>query len=235
MGRKALQAAETSIHGPFAPEDAFMDAPKRWTPPEPLPVPLETDRLVLRWFESGDGQALHEAVDPFRDKLLPWLPWAEKDHEDVEASSFRIGWFEERRGPDDDAIPDYTIGIFEKSSGQLLGGTGLHRVIPEASDAEVGYWLRADRWGEGFCTEATQAIITSGFRDWGFRRIRIICSAANVPSRKVPERLGIRLEGTERENLWVDGLGWTDKLTYGVLDKEWDAEAGQVWARSAER
>jgi RimJ/RimL family protein N-acetyltransferase len=185
-------------------------------------MPLETERCVLRWFEASDAEALHLAVDPHREALLPWLPWAAADHDSIAASDLRIGWFGGRRAGQDGVVPDYTMGIFEKGSGQLLGGTGLHRILPEHADAEIGYWLRADRWGEGFATEATAALISAAFGDWGFRRIRLVCSAANTPSRRIPERLGMRLEGCERANRWVDGHGWTDTLTFGVLAEEWD-------------
>ena len=205
-----------------------MDTPRPWTPPQPLPVPLETNRLVLRWLAPEDAPALHAAVDGHREALLPWLPWAADDHATVEASRSRIDWLAGMREGPEVQVPDYTLGIFEKGSGELLGGTGLHRILPAHRDAEVGYWLRGDRWGEGFCTEATSGLISSAFRDWGFRRIRIVCSAANGPSRRIPERLGIRQEGCERANRWVDGHGWTDTLTYGVLADEWDDEAERV-------
>jgi RimJ/RimL family protein N-acetyltransferase len=210
-----------------------MQPPAPWSPPVPLPMPIETARCLLRWFEADDAQALHEAIDPHRAHLLPWLPWAADDHETVAASRSRISWLGGLRSGPEVKIPDYTMGIFEAATGVLLGGTGLHRIVPGALDAEVGYWLRADRCGEGFCTEATAALITAAFGPWGFRRVRLVCSAANTASRKVPERLGIRLEGCERESRWVEGHGWTDTLTFGVLAEEWDA-ARQCVAKSAD-
>ena len=205
-----------------------MQTPAPWAEPEPLPMPIESERLVLRWLEPRDARSLHEAVEEDRDSLLPWLPWAEDDHATVEASARRIAWFEGIRADPDQL--DYTMGLFERSTGALLGGSGLHRIIPAWRDAEVGYWLRASRRGEGFCTESTVGLITSAFEQWGFRRIRLVCAGGNTPSQGVPARLGIRLEGRERANRWVDGRGWEDTLTYGVLREEWDADRGRVRA-----
>lgn len=38
-----------------------------WAQPDPLPMPIETGRTILRWFVSSDAQALHEAVSEDRD------------------------------------------------------------------------------------------------------------------------------------------------------------------------
>jgi caffeoyl-CoA O-methyltransferase len=126
----------------------------------------------------------------------------------------------------------FAIGIFERGTGELLGGTGLHRIHPESGDAEVGYWLRRAVRGRGYGTEAVSALITSAFRDWGLRRVRIVCDEENVPSRRIPERLGIRLECSERGRDWLEAKGWRDKRTYAVLREEWDPAAGRVRARS---
>lgn len=120
------------------------------------------------------------------------------------------------------------VGGFDRDTDKLVGGTGLHRILPAVAEAEIGYWIRPERRGEGLCAEATAGLISAAFGPWGFRRIRIHCAGANHASQRVPQKLGIRLEGRERESRWVDGIGYDDHLTYGVLASEWDAERGRV-------
>lgn len=194
--------------------------PPPWRPPDPLPGPLETERLVVRWWSAADATGLHEAVAGDREALMPWLPWARTGHQSVEDSASTIRQFDAMRARGE----DFTLGAFDRASGEVVGGTGFHRLAPDAHEAECGYWVRGSRQREGLCTEMTRAILSAGFRDWGLRRIHLRCAAANVGSRGVLDKLGLTLEGCERASRWTDGVGWDDYLTYGVLAQEWDVD-----------
>lgn len=195
--------------------------PRPWRRPDPLPDPVATtDRLEVRAYRPNDDRALFEAVEASRKALLPWLPWARDGNRTVEACRDLIHAFT-RRSHQVEA-DDFVFGIFDRATGALVGGTGYHRIDPDHACAEVGYWIHAARRREGLCREATAAVITTGFRDWGFRRIKLCCAADNRGSVAVLERLQLRLEAIERAERFVDGLGWQDSLTYAVLADEWD-------------
>ena len=49
------------------------------------------------------------------------------------------------------------------------------------------------------------------------------CATMNLPSRKIPERLGFKTEGTIRDGEWLNDH-FVDSVVYGLLDKEWRAE-----------
>lgn len=197
-----------------------------WRRPDPLPGFLETERLVLRWWQADDAAALNEAVASDRAALLPWLPWAATTHKTVEDSATTIAWFDAMREKGE----DYTIGAFDKVTGEAIGGTGFHRLQPDAHEAETGYWVRGSRQGEGLATEMTRAMVSIGFTaqadgGWGLRRIHLRCMGDNRASQRVIEKLHIPLEGRERESRWLDGAGYQDFLIYGVLSHEWDLAA----------
>jgi RimJ/RimL family protein N-acetyltransferase len=195
-----------------------MRRPAPWTRPDPLPGPLRTRRCLIRWYEGEDARALHEAVARGREALLPWLPWARHGHGSVEESRLTIAGFGRSRR--DAAHPDYVMAIFERGGEALLGGTGLHCIRAATSEAEVGYWIRAGRQGQGLATEAVGALVAAAFGPWGFRRLRLTCAAGNHASRRVAEKLGFRLEGRERQARWVEDVGWDDHLTFGLLASE---------------
>ncbi|MDF1701645.1 MAG: GNAT family protein [Planctomycetota bacterium] len=192
-----------------------------WIRPEPLPGFVETEHLVLRWWQPEDAAALHAAVASDRAALLPWLPWAATTHATIEDSAATIAFFTEKR----DLGEDYTMGAFDRTTGEAVGGTGFHRLVPEAEEAECGYWIRGSRQREGLCTEMTRAILTAGFRDWGFRRIHLTCAGGNMGSRGVLAKIGIPQEGCDRQARWIEGVGYDDHLHYGVLAHEWDLDA----------
>ena len=55
---------------------------------------------------------------------------------------------------------------------------------------EIGWSLVREAWGQGFATEAARAAV--GFNELGFQVILSYTVPANVRSRRVMERLGMR-------------------------------------------
>jgi RimJ/RimL family protein N-acetyltransferase len=90
----------------------------------------------------------------------------------------------------------------------------------DAQEADIGYEFAPAYWGQGYATEAAQAIMAFGFTELKVHRIWSWCIAENVGSARVMEKLGMRQEGRLRENEWIKGRWW-DTLVYGVLDYEW--------------
>jgi RimJ/RimL family protein N-acetyltransferase len=199
-----------------------------WTPPCPMPLRLETPRLIVRSYELSDAPALFEAVRTSREHLVPWMPWAREGHTDVEASAHFITT-QIMAVRDAKAFTAVSMGIFDRASGRLLGGTGVHGVHRDTACAETGYWIRVDAAGQGLVTESTAHVLSWAFRAQGedglaLKRIVIYCSAENVKSRRIPEKLGLRMEVEQRQDYFVHGVGVTDRLGWGVMAEEWDCE-----------
>jgi len=201
-----------------------------WSPPSPVPI-VAGARVLVRTFRKGDGPAMHAAVSASRDLAWLTLRWATAEHPDLDDCVYFV-----ERAARQVAEPDcrsFPMAVVARGDDTVLGGVGFHAIVARESTAEVGYWMRGDRNGEGLCAEAVAAFITSGLtaRDrggWGFRRITLLCAAANPPSRRVAEKLGLRLERRERaERYQASGptQGYLDTLGYAVLAGEWDFEA----------
>lgn len=192
----------------------------------PLPDGYETDRLLLRAWRHEDAPGMLAAIDVDRASLLPWLPWPNVDNRTLYECIFQIERFRREGARTTPPADNFVIAIIDRATGEVLGGTGLHRVAHDLHQAEIGYWLRADRRRQGVCTEAVAGLLTWAFTPqdrggWGLRRIEIFCAAANTASRRVPEKLGLRQEVHKRADRWVPGLGWSDTLGWGVLAEEW--------------
>lgn len=161
-----------------------------------LPDAVETARLVLRPPRAGDGPALLEAVTeslPELRRFLASLPWVAAEQTLELTETFC------RNGQANFlARKDLPFLMFERSSGQLLGGTGLHRTVWETPKTEVGYWCRTSRSGQGFVSEAVGALVEYALRHIRAVRIELVTDAENQRSRRVAERCGFALEGTLR-------------------------------------
>ena len=203
-----------------------MKRPGSWAAPRPLPGRYETGRCLIRFWEPGDAVGMLEAIESGagRGALLPWLPWVETDNRDLAQCVYNIERF--RRARTADGAEDFVLGVFDRATGAVIGGSGYHRLETPGHQAEIGYWVRPDRHGQGLCTEFVRGLLDWGFSapsagGWGFRRIEVHCAAANIASRRVPEKVGMKLEAQLRAHRWVDGRGWQDSLIFGALADEW--------------
>jgi RimJ/RimL family protein N-acetyltransferase len=79
----------------------------------------------------------------------------------------------------------------ENTTGAFIGWFALkHFHAPE--EIEVGYRLMKSHWGKGFATEGTKALLAYGFKMLRLERIVAVANPANVPSRHVLEKAGMR-------------------------------------------
>lgn len=205
--------------------------PPAWSPPEPRPQRLETDRFTIRPYALSDAPALFRAVESSRAHFLPWLPWAASQHTSVDASRGSIAKFIESSvhptDPANNAVFGFVMGVFDRATGELVAGTGYNRIHFESAEAETGYWVAASHVRRGIAFEVASSIISWAFTPqadsgWGFRRVRLFASEPNVASCGVIRKLGIRQESRAVRDRWADGHGWCDSLGWGVLAEEWD-------------
>ena len=88
--------------------------------------------------------------------------------------------------------------------------------------AEIGWCLDPAYEGNGYATEAVAELVRLGFEELGLRRLVAHCFAANEPSWRLMERLGMRREAhTVEESLHRSGE-WMDGFSYGLLAEEWE-------------
>jgi RimJ/RimL family protein N-acetyltransferase len=107
-----------------------------------------------------------------------------------------------------------------KSTRRVIGGCGIRVHRAENRDADIGYVLHRDYWGQGLITEAASAIIEVGFSTLRMHRIWATTDPENLRSSRVLERLGMRFEGRLREHIWCKQR-WRDSALYAVLEHEW--------------
>ncbi len=210
-----------------------------WKEPAALDLRVETERVIVRPYVLDDAQPVFEAVNLSRDSLLPWMPWARTDHHEL-ASTVHYVSQQIVRLSKPLTTEGVGVGIFDKASGQFLGGTGFHDLRRDTASVETGYWIRADRRREGLCTEAmarwlSKMLAPQNSGGLGLRRIRIYCSSGNTPSTRVPEKLALRGEVMQRQDYYVPHHGVTDRLGWGVMHDEWDCVRHRVKDSGAER
>ena len=85
-------------------------------------------------------------------------------------------------------------------NGTMIGAVGY--VPNEDGSAEIGYWIGRPWWGQGYASEAAQALVRYCFTTGGFKRLTCGHFVDNLASARVIQKLGFRLDGT--------GSAWCD-------------------------
>jgi ribosomal-protein-alanine N-acetyltransferase len=113
-------------------------------------------------------------------------------------------------------------GIARKTDDVVIGTTTLFNLDLNNGRAEIGYALARDCWGQGYMSEALQALLKYSFDILRLRRLEADVDPRNDASIRTLERLGFRREGFLRERWHVAGE-IQDALFYGLLKREWQA------------
>ncbi len=111
-------------------------------------------------------------------------------------------------------------GVELKEEGKLIGTIDL-RIKPAQLSAEIGYVLNQNYQGQGYATEAAQAIVNFAFEVLELEKLSATCNSENVESEALMLRLGMRKEGELRSyQVWKAGE-WINLLQYGILRDEY--------------
>ena len=146
---------------------------------------LETERLRLRRFQREDVDAIFAIIGD--DVAMQYYPKTFNRSDAVQ-------WVERNlRRYRDDGHGLFAVTL--RNSEEVIGDCGiiLQNVDGEIA-MEVGYHFRRDQWGHGYATEAAHACVGLAFNDFGATKVISLIRPENLPSRRVAERNGMKLE-----------------------------------------
>lgn len=106
------------------------------------------------------------------------------------------------------------------ADGKLIGEVGFWVDNGPEEKADLGFQLHPDYHGRGYAFEAASALLEHAFTRLSFRRITAGCSARNLASLKLIERLGMRREGYFIQSKTIHGE-LHDEIHHALLRSEW--------------
>ena len=146
---------------------------------------LVTERLLIRPFEPADLDELHAVFsDP---EVMRHSGGVYSRERTAEALRTNIEMHAE------EGIAFWAV--VERSTGRLLGDTGLGRL---GDEIEIGWTLRRDAWGKGYATEAGRAALRHGLGALGLDYVIATIEPGNHASVNVARKLGMRPDGHMR-------------------------------------
>jgi RimJ/RimL family protein N-acetyltransferase len=166
-----------------------------------IPECFESDRLIIRAPLWEDGLMVNEAIRESLEELRPWMDWAQQapsiEESEIISRQGRVHFLERS---------DLRLYLIEKSTGKLIGSSGLHRIDWQARKFEIGYWVRTSFSRQGYIAEAVESITNYAIKELQANRIEIRCDSRNLASARVAEKAGFTMEGILRnEKRSVDG------------------------------
>ena len=169
---------------------------------------LDTPRLLLRPYSPGDAADVQRlAGDPRIACTTANIP---HPYPDGAAEQWIAG-----------LAPAYAersrivFAVTVRATGELAGTVSLQALSAVHARAELGYWIAADLWGNGYCTEAASRLISFVHAELGVTRFTARCLARNPASARVMEKLRMRHEGRLAAHELKNGI-FEDLLLYGL-------------------
>ncbi|MDQ0272803.1 GNAT family N-acetyltransferase [Cytobacillus purgationiresistens] len=150
-------------------------------------IRIVTKRLKFRNMRLDDAANLMEIfTDPEAMKYYP----STKDE------SRTLEWIEWTLAN----YANHGVGLWiveDRETGEFLGQCGIvPQVVDDITQMEIGYLFKRSEWGNGYATEAASACKKYGFETLTLDKIISLPDVENIPSCKVAERIGMKVEKT---------------------------------------
>ncbi|MBI2519698.1 MAG: GNAT family N-acetyltransferase [Bdellovibrio sp.] len=175
-------------------------------------VEMKTPRLILKRHQVSESHVMGQVVRQNFSRFALIFPWVHEHYSSDDALKFIEASLSQW-----DRAEMFDFSMYDQQM-EYLGNIGIHTIRWEHDRAEIGYWIKQEFEGLGYVTEAVSQLLRELF-SLGFNRIEIRCDPENARSRKIPERLGMRLEGHFREHVFQQNA-YRDTLVYALLRSE---------------
>ncbi|MCM3240197.1 GNAT family N-acetyltransferase [Heyndrickxia oleronia] len=172
---------------------------------------ISTERLVLRLFQKSDAEAVTKLCNnyniykntlylPYPYTLEDALTWIDHHHNHFNADK------------------SYEFAITDKENGHVYGAIALSN-NKKFNNGELAYWIGEEFWGNGYATEAAQAILRFAFEEKKYHKVFARYFHSNLASGRVMQKLGMKKEGilidhVKKENQYVD------LVYYGIINSQ---------------
>lgn len=157
---------------------------------QPTPT-IRTERLVLRAWGQDEAKRLLDIR--CRDDVARWLgdptPWTELST----AAEMVTAWAKQN---------DQGLGVWAIDAGQAAGPVGSVslRHAPNSKEIEIGWYLHPDSGGNGYATEAAQALLNHAFMI-GIDQVWALMWPSNEASARVAQAIDMTDLG-DIEDAW---------------------------------
>lgn len=130
-----------------------------------------------------------------------WLSWCHEGMTPADSEAWISGCIDAWKSGE-----FFAFYLFDRADGGFVGCATINEIDRARLRANLGYWIRSNRQGRGFATEAVPTVARFGFGALGMQRLEIVAAVGNVASRRVAAKVGGHFEGVARNRLRIHGV-----------------------------
>ena len=144
---------------------------------------LETERLIITTFDLSMAEVVHKnSLDEDNRRFVPDEVF-ETVEEAKETIEFLMSCYETGEGP-------LVYPVLLKNGTNI----GYVQLVPLEEGFEVGYHITKEATGNGYATEALNALLEFAKTEKNLTKVYGICVSENIASKKVLEKCGFEKE-----------------------------------------
>ena len=179
-----------------------------------MKVNIETQRLLIRPFETRDWKEVHTYTQDAH--VMTFVEEGQLTETQTKE------WVEKNSGDEAQAF-----AVLLKAENSLIGHMIFHPWFA-ALTYEIGWVFHPKYHQKGYATEAAQALLRYAFDELHLHRVIATCQPENPASQRVMEKIGMRREGHFKKCIHRGGDIWWDEYFYAILDEEWFVLKGNL-------
>ena len=112
--------------------------------------------------------------------------------------------------------------IYDKGKESYAGSTRFMHIDRKNKVLHIGAtWMGREFHGTGLNTAVKELMLHHAFVDMDFEKVEFRIDERNGRSRRAVEKLGAKLEGILRKNVFLDDGFKRNTCCYGILREEW--------------
>ena len=112
--------------------------------------------------------------------------------------------------------------VRDVASGEILGSTRYHDIVPAIDRVEIGYtWYRLSRQRTGLNTTCKLLLLSHAFDTLGCKVVGLRTDNFNLRSQQAIEALGAKKDGVLRHHALRRDGSVRDSVMYSILAAEW--------------
>ena len=183
-----------------------------------VPIKMESERLILRKYEEGDGNDLYALLERNDNRVFLKEHADEatnvmsRDDADNRVRTLSEWW---------DTRDRFVMGIWLKKINEYVGNIWIEPKDWNVPSFEIGFFLDRGFTGKGYAQEAARRSLRFIIEDLDAHKIILITRDTNERAIQLAQRLGFIKEGHHVENNIEDDKRY-GLLYFRMLRKEYD-------------
>ncbi len=174
---------------------------------------ISTPRLLIRPYQTDDLSWVHKNILKSKHSLVRFIPWMDslnteedfKNHISTMQASWEADsalyfavWLKDQSSVLNKTCAqtvDVNLSI-ESSDFKIadwIGNVSLHSFNAQNQSIEMGWYMIHAYEGQGYCTEAAQAIKDFAFASLAVNKLIAKCEQENKSSQSVAQKIGLQL------------------------------------------